>query len=325
MKEVTLTIPTPLLNPKAANGLGITPSMATALYALAAELDRKRVPPFVDNAIWLSIPTVRLKANGARDDNAHLRRCLNRLLGLKLEGEYRGDQWGAVLIAEWHLEKGATVARILVPPAAVRALRTPETFSKIEANAVYNMEPNARRLYLMLADKKWLRAKQFDFGLDDLRAGMGLPSTVHQRWDNFRRVVLLPSIQRINQTGAVTVAFKPIKQGKAIVGVRLSWDWKNPDQAQETLEEVERHSSAQFAPPVTTPDAPPLMEKTHLETAKEKEFAARFAERVQTFRERAGRAPAAEEIEDIKQRLRDETQAERSAFVAETLKKLGHR
>lgn len=259
MTSPSLTIPTPLLNPKAAHGLGITPAMATALYAVAAELDRQRVPAFGNDAVWLKIPTVRLKAQGARDDNAHLRRCLDRLLGLRLEGEYKGDAWGAVLIAEWHLEKGATIARILVPPAAIRALRSPQTFSKIEANAIYNMEPNARRLYLLLADKKRLRTDHFDFGLDDLKAGLGLSEHAYKRWANFRRVVLIPSIERINQTGSVNVTFKPIKVGKAVVAVRLAWDWKNPDQAQETLQEVERHSAARFkdsdgsAPPLVPP------------------------------------------------------------------------
>jgi hypothetical protein len=55
-----------------------------------------------------------------------LRECLKRLTGLKISGEYRGDPWGAVIVAEWHIVQGGTVTRILLPPAAINAIRAPE-------------------------------------------------------------------------------------------------------------------------------------------------------------------------------------------------------
>ena len=81
----------------------LTPAMISAVWEIAAALDERRTPATVSNAVWLELPTLRLRGEGARADNVWLRECLERLTGVKLSGEYRGDPWGAVVLAEWHM------------------------------------------------------------------------------------------------------------------------------------------------------------------------------------------------------------------------------
>jgi hypothetical protein len=92
----SLTVTSPLLVPLGDKPL--TPAMVTALWVIADELDNRRVPASVKDAVWLEIPSVRLRGTvEKRNDNVWLRECLKRLTGLKISGEYRGDPWGAVM------------------------------------------------------------------------------------------------------------------------------------------------------------------------------------------------------------------------------------
>lgn len=85
--------------------------MVSAVWEIAAALDEQRVPAAVPNAVWLEVPTLRLRGEGSRADNVWLRECLDRLTGVKLSGEYRGDPWG-----RWSWQSG-TSRRVAAWPA----------------------------------------------------------------------------------------------------------------------------------------------------------------------------------------------------------------
>ncbi len=239
----------------------LSPGMVATLWEIANALDVQRVPAKVDGAVWLTIPTQHLRGPDGRSDNVNLRQWLDRLNGLKLQGEYRGDPWGAVMVAEWHIEQGGTVARILIPPAAVLALRSSDTFAKIETAAAHQLPGHARRLYALLADKKRLGKPEWTFELAQFRALMGVAeNSAYQRWNNFRARVIDPAVEAINDYGTVTVAMEPVKRGRAVHAVKFSWAWKSLDEAHVTLEENERAHVARRKEPPEHPDAPPLME-----------------------------------------------------------------
>ena len=168
----SLTVSSSLLVPSGDKRL--TPAMVTALWVIGDELDQKRIPATIRDAVWLEIPSTRLRGSEGRSDNVWLRECLNRLTGLKIAGEYRGNPWGAVVVAEWHIEQAGAVTRLLIPPAAIAAIRAPETFAKIEAFAAYKLQGAGRRLYAALADKKRLNQKYWIFGVDELRDMLGV-------------------------------------------------------------------------------------------------------------------------------------------------------
>lgn len=239
----------------------LSPGMVAALWEIANALDVQRIPARVEDAVWLEIPTQHLRGPEGRSDNVNLRQWLDRLNGLKLQGEYRGNPWGAVMVAEWHIEKSGTVARILIPPTAVLALRSADTFAKIETAAAHQLPGHARRLYALLADKKRLGKPEWTFELAQIRALMGVAdNSAYQRWNNFRARVIDPAVEAINDYGTVTVTMEPVKRGRAVHAVKFSWAWKTLDEAQVTDEENERHSVARRKEEPTSPDAPPLVE-----------------------------------------------------------------
>ena len=255
----SLTISSALLIPTGEKRL--TPAMVTALWVIGDELDKRRVPASTGDAMWLEIPSARLRGEGGRNDNIWLRECLERLTGVKIHGEYRGDPWGAVVLAEWHIEQGGAVTRLLIPPAAIKAIRAPETFAKIEAFAAYKLKGAARRLYAALADKKRMREKHWTYGVDELRQITGVQGKKsYERWNNFKFRVLDPALKEINDFGTVTVTMKPEKVGRAVASVRFDWAWKSIDEARVTDEENDQPNAARHMDRMQD-DAPPLTDE----------------------------------------------------------------
>ena len=237
----------------------LTPAMVSAVWEIAAALDGQRVPAEVPNSVWLNVPTMRLRGEGSRADNVWLRQCLERLTRIQLSGEYRGDPWGAVVLAEWHIIEGGSMARLLIPPAGVYALRSPANFTKIEATAAHRLTGHGRRLYAILADKKRLGRPYWTFTLDELRALMDVDDRkTYEIWGQFRKRVLLPAVEAINDYGTVSVKMTPEKRGRSIHAVRFDWRWKDPHDAAETASENDRHSAARRKEQESS-DAPPMI------------------------------------------------------------------
>lgn len=238
----------------------LTPAMVAAVWEIANALDKHRIPANVPNAVWLDVPTAHLRGEGGRADNVWLRECLDRLMGVKVSGEHRGDPWGAVILAEWHIEHGGTVARLLIPPAGVHALRSPQTFTKIETQAAHRLTGHARRLYAILADKKRLGRPYWTFSLGELRSLMGVENQKsYERFNTFRQRVLDTALEAINEFGTVTVRMTPEKISRTVHAVRFDWSWKDPHEASETIAENDKHSSARKQEQ-SSADAPPMIE-----------------------------------------------------------------
>ncbi|WP_158972433.1 replication initiation protein [Chachezhania sediminis] len=234
--------------------------MVSAVWEIAAALDEQRTPATVENAVWIEVPTKRLRGEGSRADNVWLRECLRRLTKVELSGEHKGDPWGAVVLAEWRIIEGGSLARLLIPPAGVHALRSPNTFTKIEATAAHRLSGHGRRLYAILADKKRLGRPYWTFPVEELRALMGVESKKsYNRWNNLRQWVLDPALDAINDYGTVTVKMTPEKRGRSVHAVRFDWRWKDPHDATETASENDRHSSARRKKQEVD-DAPPMIE-----------------------------------------------------------------
>lgn len=263
-----------MLIPSATN-VAITPAMLAALWGVADELDRRRISSATQDAVWLEIPSKRLRDPDGRTDNFWLRECLDRLTGIQLKGEYRGDPWGAVVLAEWHLTQGGSMCRLLIPPAAIRAIRAPETFAKIEITAAYKLKGHARRLYAALADKKRMGKPYWTFTLDELRQIFDCADK-YPKWAKFSAHVLLPALDEINDYGTVSVQITPEKSGRAIIGVRFDWQWKTIDEARETDEENDKPAIARRKPDLPR-DAPPLTDV--MRTPEEKTRVAAMMER----------------------------------------------
>jgi hypothetical protein len=205
-----------------------------------------------------------------------------------LTGEYKGNPWGAVVLANWRIEQGGSLVRLMIPPDAINVLRAPETFAKVEAFAAYKLDGHARRLYAALADKKRMRQSHWVYGIDELRSLLGVENRkAYDRFNNFRQRVLDPAIAQINDFGTVQVTMKSEKVGRAVAAVRFDWQWKSIDEARETDEENDKPDIARRQPDLLR-DAPPLTDVVEpRKTAEERAAFAARAMREAGFRTKA--------------------------------------
>lgn len=263
-----LTVFSPLIAP--ATDKPLTPAMVAVVWSISDALDEMRIKSNVDNAVWVEIPTAKLRGEDGRSDNVWLRQCFERLMGIKFSGEFtprnNGDEksstvpWGAVLLAEWQIVEHGSLARLNIPAAAINAIRAPQTFSQIEAYAAYKLDGHARQLYAVLADKKNLARPYWEFSLDELRKLLGVQNkSSYKRWNNFRQWVLDPALAQINDFGTVSVTMTPQKLARSISSIRFDWKWKDPHAAAETIAENDRVQMARNKPKLPR-NAPPLIQ-----------------------------------------------------------------
>lgn len=254
----TITVPSSLVAIQTKEPM--SPAMRAVIWEIGAALDEARVRPSHREAVWLSISTARLRGEGGRDDNQHLKATLDRLTGVYLTGEHQGDEWGVVILAEWHLEQGGSMARLFIPPAAVAAIQSPQTFAKIEARAAHSLTGHGRQLYVLLADKRNMHQRHWTYTVDELRSLMGVAdSKAYQVWHQFNRWVLQPALNQVNDFGTVRVKMTTKRLGRSVNWVRFDWQWQDPHSAVETTAENERHSRARRRTQASA-DAPPMIE-----------------------------------------------------------------
>jgi plasmid replication initiation protein len=206
---------------------------------------------------------------------------------MKLAGEYRGDPWGAVILAQWEIREGGSIVRLLIPPAAIQAIRSPKTFAKIEMTAAYRLKGHARRLYAALADKKRLGKSYWTYEIAELYAVFDTHGQ-YKKWYDLRRYVLDPAIAEINDYGTVKVKKTPQKTGRSVTAVRFDWEWKTLDEARETEEENEQPKGARHmdrkqndAPPLTDEERRKILRDEHFNAWRVKNPGLSYAEFVQ--------------------------------------------
>ena len=249
-----LTVASTIIAPRGDQPL--TPAMVAVVWEMASALDALREEPQTTGAgRWLSIPTAHLRGPDGRADNVWLRVCLRRLSQVYFEGHHQsGDPWGATLVAEWQIVEGGALARLLVPPAGIAALRTPETFAKVEAQAVHRLPGYARRLYVVLANRKRQKRPDWRFGVDELRHLLDVANLKsYSRYNTFRERILAPAVEAINKFGTVELTMAPERLGRSIVAIRFSWRWKSIAEAEAILAKNARVQAALGETEATAP------------------------------------------------------------------------
>jgi hypothetical protein len=255
----TLLVPSRLLTSEPSEKL--TGAERAVAMEIAGLLDDLRQQPQVDDVVWLEVPTGRLRGPG-RDDNQHLHRCLSRLARVQWRGQDPdGTRYVAQLIAQADIAPSGDTVRLLLPPRAVRFLRSPGNFAILDRAAVYSLKGHARTLYGLLKDRfnrpDKLSKHEAMWSLDELRGLLGLVGK-YERFNLFRMRVLDPAVKAINETGALAVTMEPVKWGRSVSSVCFTLRPKEPDEQEATKRQVQRHSKAKGKTQESA-DAPPLI------------------------------------------------------------------
>ena len=106
---------------------------------------------------------------------------------------------------------------------------------------------DALGLALVLSLRAGLRKTSEEIELDDLRNLLGLEPEKLARWQDLRRFALDPAIAEISHLAGFRAGYIPIKRGRRITGVRLTWGLKAGDELVEAMKELERPRTGRTA------------------------------------------------------------------------------
>lgn len=115
--------------------------------------------------------------------------------------------------------------RFQLSPVLRLVLARSNHWAALSRKAVMAFESRyALRLYEVIAIRAGLSSKSTEtFTLDDLRSRLGVPSGKLTRWVHLRQKALDAAIAEVNQLSGFTVSYVPVKRGRSVTGVRLTW------------------------------------------------------------------------------------------------------
>ena len=126
-------------------------------------------------------------------------------------------------------------------PAMRRVVADSTHWAAVSRRAVLSFESRySLRLYLFLSLRANLRKVSEEIALDDLRAMLGVPAGKLVTWQSVKLRALDPAIAEINHLAGFHAAYEPIKRGRRVVGVRLTWGLKAPVDLVKAQKELDR-------------------------------------------------------------------------------------
>lgn len=126
-------------------------------------------------------------------------------------------------------------------PTLRKAIANSSHWAVISKRAVLAFESRySLRLYTVLSLRAGLRKTSEDFSMDDLRELLGVPAGKLATWKNLRLRALDPAIAEINQLAGFHAGFIPLKRGRKVIGVSLTWGLKDHGARVEAMKELER-------------------------------------------------------------------------------------
>jgi hypothetical protein len=126
-------------------------------------------------------------------------------------------------------------------PTLRRVIADSTHWTAVSRRAVLALESKySLRLYLWLSLRANLKKTAEDVSLDDLRDLLGMSGSTLSRWQDMRRFALDPAFAEVNHLAGFHAVYRPLKQGRRVVGVQIAWGRKAPADLVKAAKELDR-------------------------------------------------------------------------------------
>ena len=170
---------------------------------------------------------------GLHDSNDRVKACLEKLQKTLIharmpDGATRTVQMlGGTDICDSTREDG--ILRYDFHRKLVPVLRDSEVYARMETKVLAAFTSKyALSLYEVVAAKANLRRASEVIEVETLRQWLGVPEGKLERWPDMNRKALKPALEEVNGLSPFSVEAAPVKRGRKVVQVRLSWTKKEP-------------------------------------------------------------------------------------------------
>lgn len=184
---------------------------------------------------------------GKHDSNDRIRDVLEvlqkTLLVMKINGRTRKVQMLGMTDLE-DSDRDDGVLRYDFPKGLIAALREPGAYAQIDLKSIVAMTSKySRALNESIALRAGLHRNETEISVQELRNWLGVADGRLEQWSHFNQKALQPALAEVNVLSRFRVLVVPIKRGKKIDRVIVSWSKKDPGAAdeREAVAEVNRH------------------------------------------------------------------------------------
>lgn len=126
-------------------------------------------------------------------------------------------------------------------PAMRKAISNSTHWAVISKRALLAFESRySLNLYTTLSLKAGLRKTSDEYTVEELRGILGVAEGKLTEWKNLRMRAIEPAIAEINHLAGFHAGYIPLKRGRKVVGVRLTWGLKDQTARAEALKELDR-------------------------------------------------------------------------------------
>lgn len=185
--------------------------------------------------------------------NQRISETIKRLMGAVIEAKVKGRRGTEVTRRAQMLggndmdddDSGAGVLTYSFDPRLISIIRSSSAWGQLRKKVMLAFTSKyALALYEMGERRVHMRKFNEELSLAELRGRLGVG--VDGRLDRFadlHRRAIRPAIEEVNALSlGFTMSIQPLKRGKRVVGVRLAWRAKTPEERQEAESELNRCS-----------------------------------------------------------------------------------
>ena len=246
-REGEVIKPTEIIGIEGAEGWTLADRRTWNQLLVNAWSDRLEDPTAV-----FEIPLAELR--GSHDSNDQLRASLRTLqTTLVCAAGGGGEEMTVQMLGGTNLDRSDRqrgVLRYEFSKMLVPILRDSEIYTRMEVKVLSAFTSKyALSLYEALAARINLRKTTETVEVDRLRQWLGVAHGKLKRWQDLRRKALEPAVREVNAYSPIAVEAEPVKRGRKVAAVKLSWSRKKPfsPAEQAAAREVNRHSFGRTA------------------------------------------------------------------------------
>ncbi len=194
------------------------------------------------------------KLKGAHQSNDRVDDSINRLMGtiaiafIKRDGK-KVKQRVQLLgpNTEEPEDKGFIYYRF--PEELIALISDSNIYARLKSHVMFCFSSKyALSLWEMVEKRRNLTYTQKEqFSIKDIRGLLNVPKGKYRRFADLHRRVLKPALDEVNGLSELYVFLKPVKQGRAVIALQLSWFPKTPEARKEAAAELERHRAGRKA------------------------------------------------------------------------------
>jgi plasmid replication initiation protein len=185
---------------------------------------------------------------GSHDSNDRLEEAFDTLMGAWAKIRARDPDTGEMATFRVHLlgtnkteDRKDGYFYYTFPPDLLVVIAQSNAWATLKSHIMYTLRSKySIRLYEMIERRIGLFKQAEELSIDDMRSMLGVPNGKLQRYADFNKYCLKPAMDEVNQLCDFTVDVMPVKKGRHVEKLFMTWCKKSSKALQRAYDEREK-------------------------------------------------------------------------------------